>query len=141
MHPDQRARPPADSTTALLARIAVLADLGRWRDALPLLHEALALDPSNPAALGQLARARLGTDDHRGALEAADQLVAVRPDGDWGHRLRSIALHGRGVMLLLRAMLLIVAFAFSIPVLFGDNRGPDAAAGWVEFAGLVGGAL
>jgi tetratricopeptide (TPR) repeat protein len=85
-----------DTTTTAVARAAALCDLSRWADAIPLLGQVLASDPSNAYAWGLLAQAQLGADDSAAALHAADVAASCQPRSEWPHRLRSLALRGLG---------------------------------------------
>ena len=79
-----------------LARAQGLLELKRFDDAGSLLERLLGREPDNPLAWGLLAQAKLGADDPRDALEAAERAAALAPDDDWPHRLRSIALQQLG---------------------------------------------
>ncbi len=56
----------------------------------------LEADPSNPAALGLRAQAKLGRRDFEGAIEDLDRLLAARPDSLNGLLLRAGALFELG---------------------------------------------
>lgn len=79
-----------------LARAQGLLELKRFDDAGSLLERLLGREPDNPLAWGLLAQSKLGAEDPRGALEAAERAAALAPDDDWPHRLRSIALQQLG---------------------------------------------
>ncbi|GII87183.1 hypothetical protein Ssi03_51730 [Sphaerisporangium siamense] len=53
-------------------------------------------DRSDPRAWCVVAVARLARDQPEGALEAAGEAVERDPDGEWGHRLTSLALERLG---------------------------------------------
>jgi tetratricopeptide (TPR) repeat protein len=69
-----------------------LIEVGRCRDALPLVARALSLEPEllQAHALQSLALWKLG--EFREALRAANAAVRLAPDDDLGHRLRCQAL-------------------------------------------------
>jgi tetratricopeptide (TPR) repeat protein len=75
-----------------LERAEVLCDLGRFADAERQLGEAVAQQPHDPEGWCLLARAQLGSTNYERALRSADTAAGLDPDGDWAHRLRSIAL-------------------------------------------------
>lgn len=86
----------SDDVRAIVRRGVGLLDVGRPREALPILHEALRIDPDNLSALASIARAHLALKDLRTALTFADSAVRVAPENEWGHRLRSIILQQAG---------------------------------------------
>lgn len=85
-----------DTTAVAVTRAAALCDMSRWADAIPLLGQILASDPSNFLAWGLLAQAQLGVGDPAAALHAADLAASCDPTSEWPHRLRSLALRGLG---------------------------------------------
>lgn len=78
------------------ARVAHLVDLRRFQEADAALRPLLAERPDDVGLLGLLAQVRLGLEDHHGALDAANRLVAAAPDEEWGHRIAAVALSGMG---------------------------------------------
>ncbi len=79
-----------------MARAASYADLGRWDDATTELALVLAAEPHSADALCLLAQCRLHLDDDVEAGRAADAALAVAPDNEWAHRLRSLAVQRQG---------------------------------------------
>lgn len=79
-----------------LARARTLCELHRHDEARSVVRELLAREPDNGAAWRLLAQAELGAGDAKAALDAADRATGVEPEHEWGHRLRSIALHQLG---------------------------------------------
>ena len=64
--------------------------MGRYQEAVPLLHQALAIDAENSDILCMLAYVYVSLEEYRPALEWASRAVAVDPGEEWGHRLRSV---------------------------------------------------
>jgi tetratricopeptide (TPR) repeat protein len=85
-----------DSVEGTLQGAAALIEVGRYREAIALLHQALARSPEESQILCKLSLAHLRLGDHQTSLRFADQAVAAEPDAEWGHRLRSVALGGLG---------------------------------------------
>jgi cytochrome c-type biogenesis protein CcmH/NrfG len=79
-----------------IARAENLCGLHRYDEAVAVLSTALAARPDDSHTWCVLARAKLGTEDFQGALEAAGRAVALQPDEEWPHRLASIALSRLG---------------------------------------------
>ena len=77
---------------ALTQRGQALLDAKRPADALPVLLQAVALNPvaAHPRCLLALAHLRL--DQPREALQAAQDAAACAPEYEWPHRLRASAL-------------------------------------------------
>ena len=73
-------------------RAQTLAELGRYREAVPLLLGMLNDDPLDGWALCCLAANYLNLGEDKAALEYAEKAVAAMPDSEWAHRLRSMAL-------------------------------------------------
>lgn len=92
--PDQGGNP--ERAEALCDRVDLLLEMGRHREALPLIRQAVTLDPDSVAAHCQMARILRGLDDHAGALRAAEAAVALDPLEEWGHRMRAWALLDAG---------------------------------------------
>ena len=76
----------------LLRRADQLIKVGRARDAIPLVLQALAMRPDWHEALCTLALAHLQSGNALEALSAADRATGASPDAEWGHRLRAFAL-------------------------------------------------
>ncbi|MGA2521657.1 MAG: hypothetical protein ABSG81_12675 [Acidimicrobiales bacterium] len=81
-----------DGTSSAAARAAALCDLGRFEDAIAVLGPLAAAEPDAPMPWCLLARAQIGAGHNEDALVCATRAVALRPDDEWPHRLRSIAL-------------------------------------------------
>ncbi len=81
-----------DGTSSAAARAAALCDLGRFDDAIGVLGPLVAAEPEAPMPWCLLARANIGAGHNEDALGCATRAVALRPDDEWPHRLRSIAL-------------------------------------------------
>jgi tetratricopeptide (TPR) repeat protein len=79
-----------------IARAEDLCGLHRYAEAVSVLSTALASRPDDAHTWCVLARAKLGTEDFQGALEAAGRAVSLQPDEEWPHRLASIALSRLG---------------------------------------------
>jgi tetratricopeptide (TPR) repeat protein len=86
----------ADDSQLELERARTLIRLGRFDEAIALVHPLLGRDPENSLGWCLLAQAQLGRDDPEAGLDAADRAVAFAPESSWAHRLRSIALAARG---------------------------------------------
>lgn len=76
-----------------LARAGVLVELQRWDEAIALLGQVVASDPSAARPRCLLAQALLGAGQPAAALEQARAASASDPYHEWPHRLQSIALH------------------------------------------------
>jgi predicted Zn-dependent protease len=76
----------------LISKAEHLAEIERWREAIPLLLKVLAQNPQHFQAncLHSLCHCSIG--DFEKAIEFAEKAIAVAPEEEWGHRLRSIAL-------------------------------------------------
>lgn len=73
-------------------RARTLVGLGRFDEAAGLLHQLLGRDPENGLGWCLLAQTQLGRQDAQAALEAVEHAVAVAPELNWAHRLRSVTL-------------------------------------------------
>lgn len=76
-------------TEALAARARVLLDMGRPRDALPLLARAAAAEPGSARLHCLLALAYHNAGEAEKCVQAAETAIRAAPDGEWGHRLRA----------------------------------------------------
>lgn len=74
----------------LKTRAQAFLDIGRYRESIPLLHQALGFDPEHSEILCMLSYAHLSLDEYKPALEWANKAVAQEPTQEWGHRLRSV---------------------------------------------------
>lgn len=86
----------SDSAQQADARVISLLELRRWAEARAIVEAQLATRPDDPDLHGWRAQCLIGEDDHRGALEAGNRLVALAPDDEWGHRICALALEGLG---------------------------------------------
>ncbi len=82
--------PDENDLFQLKRRAQAALDVGRYRDAIPLLHNALAIDAENGEILCMLSYAYVNLEEYTPALEWANRAVAVDPGEEWGHRLRSV---------------------------------------------------
>jgi len=73
-----------------------MLDLGRHADAIRIWQNALLQDPDNWHLLCSIAFAFLQMNDPKNCLSYADRAIAVNPEIEWPHRLRSISLRKRG---------------------------------------------
>lgn len=80
-----------ESTRATFAQVNALFEVHRYEEAARILGQIVASDPTNATALCLLARCQLGLNRPDEALVTAQQAIAVAPESDWAHRLRSIA--------------------------------------------------
>lgn len=74
------------------ARIESLLELRRWNEARPLVEALVAQRPDEAALHALRAQCLLGQGDPTAALEAANRVVALSPEDEWGHRLCALAL-------------------------------------------------
>jgi tetratricopeptide (TPR) repeat protein len=77
---------------ALLERAQHLCELCRFPDAATLLGQIIAIDPRHAQAWCLMARAQLGQDRPRAALQAARAAASLACDQEWPRRLESMAL-------------------------------------------------
>src|SRR5436190_17093597 len=79
-----RALPDGENPYVVVTLAAVLCDLNEYEDALTAAHAAVALDPSNPAALNVAARCvrELAGVIERSPAPNRDALLAVRACAD-----------------------------------------------------------
>lgn len=76
-------------------RVGALIEMGRLDDALALVGEALAREPS--ATLWcRLAQLQLGRGEPDEVLRASEQAIRIAPDSEWPLRLRAMALSRLG---------------------------------------------
>lgn len=85
-----------DEIQSILLRADSLLEVDRPREALPLLQDALRLNPENLHALASTARVHLALNDVANALKFAEAAIRAEPQREWGHRLRSIILQQSG---------------------------------------------
>lgn len=81
-------------SSLLLPRVQALLDVRRESDAIALLQQLLAAEPTDARAWRLLAYAHDQGGDHHAALDAANRALALDPEDEWGHRLASSALGG-----------------------------------------------
>lgn len=79
------------------ARIGSLLALGRWSEARSLVEAQLATRPEDSDLHGWRAQCLIREGDYSGGLEAANRLVALAPDQEWGHRMCAFALERLGL--------------------------------------------
>lgn len=84
------------SADALLARSIALRSAGRYDDALEVARTAVAADPNDFDALGELATVLHLVDRETDALDAIERCCAMEPNNEWAHRLRSAVLRHLG---------------------------------------------
>jgi tetratricopeptide (TPR) repeat protein len=77
------------SVDALVARSTALRTAGRFDDALTIARQAVAQDPQDYEAMGELAAVLHMLDLDQEALTAISRCCGMRPDDEWAHRLRS----------------------------------------------------
>lgn len=82
--------PSGRSVPSLLQRAAYLLELGRAKDALPLIREALVADPGSSEAHCYLSQVCLAENHLADALDAARRAIALEPEDEWGYRLSAI---------------------------------------------------
>ncbi len=80
----------------LLQKAEQLADIERWREAVPLLAKVIAKNPQHFHANCLLSLCHYNLKDFPAALEYAERAIAAEPEQEWGHRLRSVALTEQG---------------------------------------------
>jgi Flp pilus assembly protein TadD len=85
---------PGQDRWRLRADAAQLLDVGRFDEARQRAGRLVAMAPDDPDALCLLTQALLGgrPDAARDAEAVARRAIAAAPDGEWAHRLLSIAL-------------------------------------------------
>lgn len=84
--------PEPAANEGYVRRAELLADLGRYDDAVTELGYAVALEPTDADALTLLSRVRLAGGSPPEALEAADTAVAAVPHHLGAHAARAMAL-------------------------------------------------
>jgi tetratricopeptide (TPR) repeat protein len=75
-----------------LARASAMLDVRRYAEASALLARIVSAEPDSGRAWCLMARAHLGADRYRDAIDAANRAVALSPSDEWPHRLASNAL-------------------------------------------------
>jgi tetratricopeptide (TPR) repeat protein len=78
-----------DDFDALQERADALIDLGRSREAIPLLLKALAIEPDDLYILARLARIHNTREEYTTALGYADRMIEIDPDWDRGYFWRA----------------------------------------------------
>lgn len=73
-----------------------LANIERWREAVPLLINVIGKNPQHFRANCLLSLCHYNLKDYEKALGFAEKAIAAEPEEEWGHRLRSVALTGKG---------------------------------------------
>jgi len=77
---------------ALIDRAQALIDVGKWREAIKPLCQALVIEPENGEVHCRISFAWLQLGDFEQALAHADSATQCEPMNEWGHRLRGRAL-------------------------------------------------
>jgi tetratricopeptide (TPR) repeat protein len=80
------------TVAALIGRAQALIDIGRLRDALKPLRQALVIEPKNGEVVCRISLAWLQLGDFEQALAYAEIAVHNEPWNEWGHRLRGLSL-------------------------------------------------
>ena len=75
-----------------LERARALCSLGRYEDALPLIHRALAGDPTDPDAQCLLGATQYHLGRYDEAMKAAGRAITQDPTREWPHRIRALSL-------------------------------------------------
>ena len=75
-----------------LSRAAAMLDLGRYEEATTVLARVVSADPGSSRAWCLFARAHLGAERFKAAVDSANHAAAIDPDEEWPHRLASNAL-------------------------------------------------
>jgi tetratricopeptide (TPR) repeat protein len=73
----------------LRERARLLGELGRHKEAIPLLHQALAFTPQDADLLCCLSSAHYHLREWKQALNFAEEAIAAEPQTAWAHALRS----------------------------------------------------
>lgn len=87
---------PTQNFDHLIARIQSCTEIGRWGEAIKLLHQALAQFPHSTSLLCQFAVCQLHLGNEAEALQYAERAIQADPQEEWGFRLRSILLLSAG---------------------------------------------
>ena len=78
----------------LKTRAQAFLDIGRYRESIPLLHQALGIDPEQSEILCMLSYAHLSLDEYKPALEWANKAIALElTQEEWGHQAAKRDLH------------------------------------------------
>lgn len=85
-----------DSSKNLIERAEHLIAIERYADAIPLLAKSLGSDPDSSRANALMAQAHLGMNNLEDALKYSERTIALEPDEEWGHRVRSLILTEKG---------------------------------------------
>jgi tetratricopeptide (TPR) repeat protein len=85
-----------DHARSHLERAQILLDLGRHEQALPLITEALRLDPESVATYCHLALALRMAGQRKQALAVLDDALKRDPNNEWPHRLRAVTFRELG---------------------------------------------
>jgi len=80
----------------ILQKAEHLAEIERWREAVPLLAKVIAKNSQHFHANCLLSLCHYNLKDFPAALEDAERAIAAEPEEEWGHRLRSVALTEQG---------------------------------------------
>lgn len=86
----------SEKNLKLLFKAESLTEIERWQDAIPLLLQFLSLNPQNYHATCLVSLCYFHLDESEFALDYAQKAIAIEPDEEWAHRLRSIILSKLG---------------------------------------------
>jgi tetratricopeptide (TPR) repeat protein len=81
----------AEQARLQLRRAQALLDIGRHNDAVPLLSDALRLNPQSVEAYCYLGLALQRAGELNRCLSVLDEAIKLDPNNEWPHRLQSIA--------------------------------------------------
>jgi tetratricopeptide (TPR) repeat protein len=73
------------NATIYIRYSTMLADLGRYKEALPLADKAVELDPISISSLHNLGWVNLLAGDHKKSTEAFGKALELHPNWVWGH--------------------------------------------------------
>jgi tetratricopeptide (TPR) repeat protein len=87
---------PADQADLQLRRGRALIDIARYQDAIPLLTDAVRLNPHSADPYCYLGLALLYTGDYEESLKALDESIRLNPNSEFPHRLQSMTYRRQG---------------------------------------------
>ena len=76
----------------LLERAEAMTEIDRWEEAIPLFTRYLMQEPDSHRANCFLSACFYHIKNSKEALRFAEKGILFKPDDEWGHRLRSLAL-------------------------------------------------
>ena len=80
----------------ILQRGESLADIGRFREALPEFYKFLSSEPENYLALCHITRCHYELNELKVAIKFANAAIAAGPEGEWAYRLKSFIFRASG---------------------------------------------